>query len=110
MHRRFKRVYSETQTGASRITARNRSGVRKHTTISYRPRVGDEMVKCFGKVVRMLVSPTRDDIKNYLEMRLGGDIDPNVMDDELGADIMKVIPEMVSEIEAIISSTFPIQV
>ena len=62
-----------------------------------RPHVGDDITKCFGKVVRIPVSPTQEDIQSYLEMRLGGDTDPDVMDDELWADIMRVIPEKVSE-------------
>ena len=62
-----------------------------------RPHIGDEIMKCFGKVVRIPISPTRDDIRNYLKMRLDSDTDPDVMDDELRADIMRVIPEKVSE-------------
>ena len=62
-----------------------------------RPHIGDEIMKCFGKVVRIPISPTRDDIRSYLEMRLESDTDPDVMDDELRADIMRVIPEKVSE-------------
>jgi len=62
-----------------------------------RPHVRDEIMKCFGKVIRILVSPTQDDIRSYLEMRLESDTDPDVMDDELRADIMRVIPEKVSE-------------
>src|SRR5437879_587261 len=34
-----------------------------------RPHIGDEIVKCFGKPVRIPISPTQDDIKSYLEMR-----------------------------------------
>ena len=62
-----------------------------------RPHVRDEIIKCFGKVVRIPVSPTQDDIRSYLEMRLDSDTDPDVMDDELRADIMRVIPEKISE-------------
>ena len=62
-----------------------------------RPHIGDEIMKCFGKVVRILISPTREDIRSYLEMRLDNDTDPDIMDDELRADIMRVIPEKVSE-------------
>ena len=62
-----------------------------------RPHVRDEITKCFGQVVRIPVSPTRDDIRSYLEMRLDGDTDPDVMDDELREDIMRVIPEKISE-------------
>ena len=62
-----------------------------------RPHVRDEITKCFGKVVRIPISPTRDDIRSYLEMRLDSDTDPDVMDDELREDIMRVIPEKISE-------------
>ena len=62
-----------------------------------RPHIDDEIMKCFSKAVRMPVIPTQDDIKSYLEMRLDGDTDPNAMDDELRAEIMKIIPEKVSE-------------
>ena len=62
-----------------------------------RPHVGNEIRRCFCKVVRIPVSPRRDDIKSYLEMRLDSDTDPDVMDDELRADIMRVIPEKIAE-------------
>ena len=62
-----------------------------------RPHVGDEIMKCFGKAARIPISPSRNDIRSYLEMRLGSDTDPDVMDDELRADIMRIIPEKVSE-------------
>jgi len=29
-----------------------------------------EIIKCFSKVVRIPLSPTQDDIKRYLEMKL----------------------------------------
>ena len=62
-----------------------------------RPHIDDEIVRCFGKAVRISVSPTEDDIKRYLEKRLDTDVDPNAMDNELRADIMKVIPAKISE-------------
>ena len=65
--------------------------------LTARPHIGDEVMKCFGKVVRIPVSPTRDDIKSYLEMRLDSDTDPDVMDDELREDIMRVVPERIGE-------------
>jgi len=61
-----------------------------------RPHVGDEIMRCFGKVARIPISPSRDDIRSYLEMRLGNDTDPEVMDVELRVDIMRMIPEKVS--------------
>ena len=74
-----------------------RASVNTRIFFTGRPHVGDEIKKCFGKVIKIPVSPTRDDIRSYLEMRLEIDTDPDVMDDELRADIMRVIPEKVSE-------------
>ena len=62
-----------------------------------RPHIDDEIVECFSKVVKIPISPTQDDIKSYLEMRLKGDTTPKAMDDQLRADIMRVIPERISE-------------
>ena len=62
-----------------------------------RPHINDEITKCFGEVVRIPVSPTQEDIKNYLEMRLDGDTDPSAMDDELRADIVRIIPAEISD-------------
>ena len=42
-------------------------------------------------------SPTHGDIISYLEMRLKGDINLYAMDGKLRADIMKIIPEKISE-------------
>ena len=63
-----------------------------------RPYINDEIVRRFGEAVRIPLSPPKGDIESYLEMRLDGDPDPNAMDDELRADIMKIIPEKVSEV------------
>ena len=62
-----------------------------------RPHISDEIMGCFSEAVRIPISPTQEDIKNYLEMRLDGDTDPSAMDDELRADIMRVIPAKISE-------------
>jgi len=62
-----------------------------------RPHIDDEIVERFNKVVTMPVSPTQSDIRSYLKMRLEGDNVPRAMDDELRAEIMRVIPEKISE-------------
>jgi len=62
-----------------------------------RPHIDGEIGRSFTEVVKIPVSPTYADIKSYLEMRLDGDTDPNAMDDELRADIMRIIPEKISE-------------
>ena len=43
------------------------------------------------------ISPNRDDIRNYLEMRLDEDADPEAMSDDLRADIVRIILEKVSD-------------
>ena len=62
-----------------------------------RPDIEGEIVKYFSKVVRISISPTQEDIRSYLEMRLDRDTNPNAMDGELRAEIMRVIPERISE-------------
>ena len=62
-----------------------------------RPHIDDEIVESFSKAVKIPISPTQDDIKSYLEMRLKGDITPKAMNDQLRADIMRLIPEKISE-------------
>ena len=75
-----------------------------------RPHIRGEIVKCFSEVLRIPLSPTPADIKNYLEMRLDCDTDPNAMDDRLRVDIMRIIPEKISEMYARIPNIFLIQV
>jgi len=62
-----------------------------------RPHVGEAIQRYFTKVVVMPVSPTQDDIKNYIEMRLNRDEEPEVMDNNLRADIAKIILEKMSD-------------
>ena len=62
-----------------------------------RPHLDDEIVKYFSRAIRTPLSPTHGDIENYLEKRLEGDTDPYAMDNELRADIMKIIPQTISE-------------
>jgi len=65
--------------------------------VTGRPHIDDEIVTCFSKALRIPLSPTYRDIMSYLERRLDCDTDPNVMDAGLQTDIMKIIPEKVSE-------------
>ena len=62
-----------------------------------RPHIEKEIMKWFSHAVRIPLSPRSADIKSYLEMRLDRDTDPDAMDEELRADIMRIIPEKVSE-------------
>ena len=62
-----------------------------------RPHIEKEIMKCFSQAVLIPLSPSAGDIKSYLEMRLDRDTDLDAMDAELRADIMRIIPEKVSE-------------
>ena len=62
-----------------------------------RPHIIDEIVGCFSKVVRIPLSPTHEDIMDYLEMRLNDDLDPHAMNDELRVEVKRIIPEKISE-------------
>ena len=62
-----------------------------------RPHIGDEIATCFSETFRIPLSPAHGDIISYLERRLDSDTDPKAMDDQLRVDIMKIIPEKISE-------------
>ena len=62
-----------------------------------RPHIDDEIVTCFSNALRVPLSPTHGDIISYLERRLDSDTDPKAMDDELRADIIRIIPEKISD-------------
>jgi len=50
-----------------------------------------------GRVVAVSIIPTRDDIVRFLQAKLGEDTTPDAMDESLEEDILKTIPETVSE-------------
>ena len=62
-----------------------------------RPHIDNEIVKCFSEALRIPLSPAHGDIMSYLEVRLKADNNPYAMDGKLQADIMKIIPEKISE-------------
>ena len=60
--------------------------------------IRDEMEKHLaGKVVTLSISPTKDDIVRFLRAKLKEDTTPDAMDKSLEEDIIKTIPETVSE-------------
>ena len=60
--------------------------------------IRDEVEKHLaGKVVAVSVTPTKDDIIRFLRAKLKEDITPDAMDKILEEDIIKSIPETVSE-------------
>ena len=62
-----------------------------------RPPVTEDIKRYFPKAVVIPISPNMDDIMNYLEMRLDKDPEPEAMDDDLRADILRIIPERTSD-------------
>jgi len=62
-----------------------------------RPHVEGVIQRYFTKAVVVPVSPNTDDIRNYLEMKLDRDADPEAMDNDLRADIVKVILDKMSD-------------
>ena len=61
--------------------------------------VRDEVEKHLArKVVAVSITPTKDDIIRFLRAKLREDTTPDAMDNSLEEDIIKVIPETVSEL------------
>ena len=58
----------------------------------------EEVKKYFTEVITVPISPTKGDIKVYLDARLGRDAESYAMDDDLRRDIIRIIPEMISEV------------
>ena len=70
--------------------------------VTGRPHIRDEVGKYFPRTAGMLpISPSKDDIGLYLRMRLERDPEFDVMDDDLRADILKVIPESIAGMSAL---------
>ena len=59
--------------------------------------VREDIQRYFPKAALLPISPNRDDIKNYLEMRLDRDADPEAMKKDLREHIVKIILEKVSD-------------
>ena len=61
-----------------------------------RPHVKESIERYFTAVV-ISISPNHDDIRNYLEMRLDKDEEPEAMNNDLRADIVRIIQEKMSD-------------
>ena len=61
-----------------------------------RPHVAGAIQRYFTKTVVIPISPNADDIRNYLVMKLDEDDDPEAMDGDLRAEIVKVILDKMS--------------
>ena len=75
---------------------RNSPGTRIFVT--GRPQIRPEIERRLaGKATALCISPKRIDIIRYIYTRLDEDTDPDAMDSTLKADILKKIPEDISE-------------
>ena len=61
--------------------------------LSGRPHIRSEIERYLPGAITIAVIPTIRDIERYLEMKLNRDPTPNAMDDDLRAEIMRVIPK-----------------
>ena len=73
-----------------------------------RPHVLGAIQRYFTKVVVIPISPNTDDVRNYLHMKLDRDEEPEAMDNDLRADIMKVILDKMSDM-CVRASSLPCQ-
>ena len=69
-----------------------------------RPFVSGEVKKYFPNVDTISISPTEEDTKTFLRMKLDGDPEPEAMDHDLRDDIMEIIPKTISEMYIYIPS------
>jgi len=56
-----------------------------------RPHVKEAIQRYFAKAIVIPISPNQHDIRNYLEMRLDRDDEPEAMNNDLRADIVRSI-------------------
>ena len=65
--------------------------------ITGRPYIREEVGRYFSGYPDLpALKPTEEDIQEYLTMRLSNDPEPDAMDTELEADILRIIPKKVS--------------
>ena len=74
-----------------------RESPRTRIFLTGRPHIWEYIQRYFSKVVVIPISPSQDDIRNYVKMRLDRDAEPDAMNEDLRADIMRVILEKISD-------------
>jgi len=65
--------------------------------VTGRPHIRLEIEKRLGRVTSLSINAERDDMIRYLESRLEEDTTPDAMDSSLKAEILRKIPENISE-------------
>ena len=74
-----------------------RESPRMQIFVTGRPQIGVEITRHFATSITVPISPKTHDIERYLENRLKMDTDHYAMSDGLRADILRIIPERISE-------------
>ena len=90
-------MFAEVPARASRASGGYCPGVPStRIFLTGRPHVREDIQRYFTKVV-IPISPNTDDIRNYMEMRLSRNAEPEAMTNDLRADIVSVILEKISD-------------
>ena len=71
-----------------------------------RPHIGEDVQRYFNEAVVIHISPKTDGIRNYPEMRLDRDSEPDAMNNDLRADIVRVILEKIADMCVTLFSIF----
>ena len=74
-----------------------RESSRTRIFLTGRPHVREDVLRYFIKAMVIPISPNPDDIRNYVEMRLDRDDEPEAMSNDLRADIVRVILRKISD-------------
>ena len=74
-----------------------RESPRTRVFLTGRPHITEDVRRCFTKAVVIPIRPNTDDVRNYVKMRLDRDAEPEAMNDNLRADIMRIIIEKISD-------------
>ena len=74
-----------------------RESPRARVFLTGRPHVMEDVRRYFATPAVIPISPNTDDIRNYLEMKLDRDAEPEAMSDDLRGDIMRVFLERTSD-------------
>jgi len=75
-----------------------RESPRTRIFLTGRPHVKENIQRYFPKAVVIPVSPNMGDIRSYLEMRLDRDPEPEAMNNDLRADIVRITLEKISNV------------
>ncbi|CUS12342.1 unnamed protein product [Tuber aestivum] len=68
-----------------------------------RPHVKEDIQRYFSRAILLPIRPNTDDITSYVEMRLARDAEPEAMNENLLADIIRTISEQISDIFLLVS-------